>query len=151
MKFTQLRKFANDQTISEKTLKRKYGDLIHREGRQAFIDTERFEEVFPERSRTGKLSTKPVTKSNSIKRITLAISQKNKKANTLSFRMVIISKKQKAEKDPIQVDILEVDRRKNSSLVQDLRDDVVILEERRSDLIQKELNELAEFAVPVAK
>lgn len=151
MKFETLTEFAKERKISEKTLKRKYGDLIHWESRQAFIDTEKFEEVFPERSRKGKRSTRPITKSVSIKRIIIAISQKVKRANKLSFEIEDISKKKKAEKDPIIVSILEVDRRRKSFIVQELRDDVVILEGRRSYLIQKELNELAEFAVPVTK
>ena len=81
----------------------------------------------------------------------MAISQKVKRANKLSFEIENISKKQGAEKDSVQINVLEVDRRRKSAALQGLRNEVVILESRRSDLIQNQLNELAEFAAPVKK
>ena len=66
MKPELLSSFAQDVNISVRTLKAKYGDCIHREGRQSFIDREKFENAFPERSRQGRTSTREVVKSSNL-------------------------------------------------------------------------------------
>ena len=73
MRKENLKSFAFQMGISEKTLKRKFGDCIHRIGRVSFIDVDAFDKVFAERSQKGHQKSRKITESTSIKRIQMHI------------------------------------------------------------------------------
>ena len=68
-----LKSFASQIGTSEKTLKRKFGDCIHRIGRVSFIDVDAFDKVFADRSQKGRQKPRKISESKSIKRIQMHI------------------------------------------------------------------------------
>ena len=67
--FVEISVFAREKGFSVKTLKRRYGDLIRREGRKSFIDPTEYDKAFVDRSRTGLKNSRSITTSTSIPRI----------------------------------------------------------------------------------
>ena len=73
MKKENLKVFATQLGISEKTLKRRFRDCIYRLGRQSFIDVDAFDKAFAERSIKSSDQPTKITKINSSKRIQFQI------------------------------------------------------------------------------
>lgn len=140
--FIELSEFAKEKGFGVKTLRRHYGDLIHREGRMSFIDVEKFDKAFAKRSRKGRKNPRPITTSTSVLNIHRVIDSTKVKITRLEKNVVHLKDVEKNAK-PGRVKILAqigvaqaVNElvAKNSFLKK--------LEERADDLVDQQLRKL---------
>ena len=94
-----LKKFASQVGISEKTLKRNFGDCIYRLGRQSFIDVDTYNQVFAERAQKGRKDQQSITESNSIGRIQMNIPKKQLKIRRMHIEHADLEATAKVEKN----------------------------------------------------
>jgi hypothetical protein len=87
-----LKSFASQNGVSEKTLKRKFGDCIYRNGRQSFIDVDAFDKVFAERSLRGRRTPRKITESTSIRRIQMTIPKAQVKLAKIDITIASLEK-----------------------------------------------------------
>ena len=89
--------FASEMEMSEKTLKRKFGDCIYRIGRQSFIDVDAYNKVFAQRSAKGRQKPGKITESTSIPRIQLQIPKTQLKISMMHVVHTDLESSAKAE------------------------------------------------------
>ncbi len=137
--------FSEEVQISERTLKSKYGDCIYREGRQSFIDPDKFDKAFTERSRKGKKSKGSILKSNHLGQVDFHISALQKQIDKCK-RAVARAKKffEETEDKDAKEERAIVYLREKKVLVRK-QDKRRVLVTRRQELIQARKEELSSY------
>ena len=137
-----LKSFATQISVSEKTLKRKFGDCIRRIGRVSFIDVDAYNEVFPQRSQRGRKKPGKITESTSIKRIQLQIPRTRLKISRMHVEHANLETATKAEPEKQRKTILQNNARRvkinikqEETLLEKLFARIVNLIERETDTL----------------
>ncbi len=137
-----LKSFASRMGMKEKTLKRKFGDCIYRNGRQSFIDVDAFDKVFAERSQRGRKKPGKIAESTSIKRIQLQIPRTRLKISRMHVEHANLETATKAEPEKQRKTILQNNARRvkinikqEETLLEKLFARIVYLIERETDTL----------------
>ena len=134
--------FASEMEMSEKTLKRKFGDCIYRIGRQSFIDVDAYNKVFAQRSAKGRQKPGKITESTSIKRIQLQIPKTRLKISKMHVEHANLDTAAKAEPEKQGKTILQNNARRVKI---NIKQEETLLEKlvaRIDYLIERETNTL---------
>ena len=110
--FIEISEFAKEKGYSVKTLKRRYGDLIRREGRKSFIDPTEYDKAFVDRSRKGRKEPRNITESTSIPRIQLQIPKTQLKISMMHVVHTDLESSAKAEPEKQRKTILQNNARR---------------------------------------
>jgi hypothetical protein len=137
--------FATQIGVSEKTLKRKFGDCIYRIGRQSFIDVDTFNKVFVERTQKGRKHARKITESTSIKRIQMHIPKTQLKISRMHVEYANLETATKAEPEKQRKTILQNNARRVKI---NIKQEETLLEKlfaRIDTLIERETQTLLAF------
>ena len=144
MELELLNKFTAETKISVRTLKAKYSDCIYREGRQSFINRKQFEEVFPIRSRQGRITKRPIVKSTHLGQVEFHLNrieaQLEKAKRAVKTAMGLAKTAEPARKERLLIVYLDEQKKLKTLEVKSQK-----WIERRNALIAKKKAELAAF------
>jgi hypothetical protein len=141
-KFIELSEFVEEKGISAKTLKRRYGDIIHREGKKSFIDSGEFDKAFAERSRKGRKNPRSITTSTSVLRIERVIDSTKVKITRLESDIDHLKDVEKNAKPGRAKKLVQIDVAQAVNELVGKKSFVQKLEERADDLIDQQLRKL---------
>ena len=145
MQKENLTSFATQIGVSEKTLKRKFGDCIYRIGRQSFIDVDAFNAVFITRTQKGRKHARKITKSTSIKRIQMHIPKTLLKISRMHVEHANLETATKAEPEKQRKTILQNNARRVKIGIQHEETLLDKLLARIDKLIERETDTLLSF------
>ncbi|KAA3613601.1 MAG: hypothetical protein D8M58_17115 [Calditrichaeota bacterium] len=137
--------FSADVGISIRTLKAKYGDCIHREGRQSFIDREKFEKVFPLRSNKGTKTKATVERSPHIGQVEFHLERLDKYIEKCMKVIEAAKKAFEAATEPKAKErrlLIYLDEKQNLKAMEIKREK---LNSRKIQLIERKKEELSSF------